>query len=223
MQLSLASPIALSPNDADYELRRFSQTTLRGRYNAEPVSLAVPYATVGLSVLSYGGAAWFGNCASQRTTAALVFALTETVLFVGLEKWIFGRAWPTNGRDPYAEDRLEHPSDAYVYRPFQRGIDAAFPSGHTATMFAFAAALRASTPQWGVLRYIGYPVAVAVGFGMWWGDHHWASDVLSGAMIGEAIGGAAGRAFNPDQASEQLSFTLWPTADGALLSVSGQL
>lgn len=221
LQLSFVPPILFSPTGVDHELRRFAQTTLHGSYNPEPFTISAPYVTIAMSGLGFGAAALTRDCNAQRTTSAIAFALFETVLFVGLEKWVVGRAWPTGGRDPYAADRLNHPEDAQDYAPFSRGIDAAWPSGHTASMFAAAAALRASSPQLGIWRYAGYPFAVAVGLGMWWGDHHWASDVLSGAMIGEAIGGAAGRAWAPDVEKEKVSWFLVPSANGLAISASG--
>ncbi len=221
LQLSLIAPIALGQSGGDHALRTFAQDQLGGRYKAEPVTLAAPYALIGLSALAYGGALGLDHCPLQRTSSAMLFAAFETVLVVGLEKWILGRAYPTNGRDPYAEDRLNHPEDATVYEPFRRGI-AAFPSGHTATVFALAAALRASSPQWGAYRYLGYPIAIAVGFGMWWGDHHWASDVIAGALIGEALGGATGRAWASSAETPSWSWLMIPSRQGAILTVSGQ-
>jgi len=79
--------------------------------------------------------------------------------------------------------------------PFQRGIGA-WPSGHTAVMFAGAAAFRAGNPQLGWLSFAGYPLALGVASGMWFGDHHWASDIVSGALLGEAIGSSAGKSFS---------------------------
>jgi membrane-associated phospholipid phosphatase len=42
---------------------------------------------------------------------------------------------------------------------------------------------------------IAYPVAAGIGAGMIVGDHHWASDVVAGALIGQAIGWSVGRSF----------------------------
>src|SRR5690606_29411217 len=105
------------------------------------------------------------------------------------------------GRSPDDPEVLEHPEDGNSWAPFQRGLGA-FPSGHTAFFFAAAGALRAASPESGLFRYVGYPVAAAVGFAMWYGDHHWASDVLSGALLGEAIGAAAGRAWSNTDSEE---------------------
>jgi membrane-associated phospholipid phosphatase len=63
-------------------------------------------------------------------------------------------------------------------------------------MFAGAAAFRASRPELGWVSWLGYPLAVGVAGGMWLGDHHWASDILSGALLGEAIGGSVGQTFS---------------------------
>jgi membrane-associated phospholipid phosphatase len=147
--------------------------------------------------------------------------MTLTLLTVGLTKWATGRTWPTAGRDPFGPDRLDHPEDARTFAPFQAGL-AAFPSGHTAVMFALAAALRTSSPELGTLRYLGYPLAVGVGFAMWYGNHHWASDVLSGALIGEALGGAAGRAWRPDEPSIAINYWVLPLPEGAAVGASGR-
>jgi len=114
---------------------------------------------------------------------------------VGFLKIGVGRQWPNGGADPSAPDRLEHPERAQDFAPFQRGIGA-WPSGHTAILFAGAAAFRASNPELGGWSFAGYPLALAVAGGMWFGDHHWASDILSGAMLGEAIGGSVGKSFS---------------------------
>src|SRR5690349_21879975 len=53
-QLSLLSPILIGQTGADHELRVFAQTSLGGSYNAEPVSLAAPYVTIGVTALAYG-------------------------------------------------------------------------------------------------------------------------------------------------------------------------
>jgi len=48
----------------------------------------------------------------------------------------------------------------------------------------------------GVLSFSGYPLAVGVAGAMWLGDHHWASDIVSGALLGEAIGSSVGQSFS---------------------------
>ena len=131
----------------------------------------------------------------QRVLVPLLQAGALTYGVVGLLKIGVGRQWPNGGADPSAADRLEHPERARDFTPFQRGVGA-WPSGHTAVMFAFAAAFRASNPRLGWLSFAGYPLAVGVAGGMWFGDHHWASDIVSGALLGEAIGGSVGQSFS---------------------------
>lgn len=219
---SALPPLFLVPTGGDYALREVAQDDLGGHYNAESVSTYTPYVVAGGTAAAYVGTLLAEHCPSQRTTSAMLQGMVTTVLSVGFLKWATGRQWPNGGRDPYADDRLEHPEDAKNFRPFQRGLNAAFPSGHTAIMFAAAAAFRASTPQAGWWRFSGYPLAIAVGFGMWMSDHHWASDILSGAMLGEALGAASGRAFL-DEESTSVSGMLFPVPGGAALVLTGRL
>jgi len=113
------------------------------------------------------------------STAAV--GMLPTYATVGMLKLGVGRQWPNGGADPSAPDRLEHPERSRDFAPFQRGVGA-WPSGHTAVMFAGAAAFRASNPELGVWSLAGYPLALGVASGMWLADHHWASDIVSGAL-----------------------------------------
>ncbi|MGD0524274.1 MAG: phosphatase PAP2 family protein [Polyangiaceae bacterium] len=131
-----------------------------------------------------------GSAAIQALAVAL---LTTAVLKVGV-----GRVYPLNGGDPEAPDRLDHPSYAHDFRPFQSlalPTGPAWPSGHTVGTTAVAAALTGYYPEEPWIPFVGYPAALAIGFGLVDGDRHWASDVLAGALIGHAIGFTTGRAF----------------------------
>ncbi len=222
MGASALPPVILGPTGGDYALRRVAQNDLGGSYNPEPVSVYTPYVVAGATASIYVGGLIAEQCEVQRTTSAMMQGIVTTVLTVGLTKWITGRQWPNGGRDPYGSERLGHPEDAQDFQLFQRGLNAAFPSGHTALMFAAAAAFRASTPQAGWLRFAGYPFAIGVGMGMWLGDHHWASDILAGAMLGEALGSASGNAFRKVE-EDPVSAILLPVPGGAALMLSGNL
>jgi len=193
--VAVLTPLVLSPTAADHQLRLVAQRDLFGKPRLEPVSVWTPY-VLGTGVLiGYGVSLATGSCAAQRVLVPILQAGVLTYGVVGLLKIGVGRQWPNGGSDPNAPDRLEHPERAYDYAPFQRGVGA-WPSGHTAVMFAAAAAFRASNPELGVVSYLGYPLAIGVAGGMWLGDHHWGSDIVSGALLGEAIGGSIGKSFS---------------------------
>jgi membrane-associated phospholipid phosphatase len=154
-----------------------------------PVALAPTLYVIGLSAndreLAGGG-------------SAAVQALAVTVLTTGFLKLATGRAYPLNGGDPRAPDRLDHPEYARSFLPFQRldlPVLPAWPSGHTSACISVAASLTAYYPDQLWIPLIGYPVGVLIGFGLVVGDHHWASDVVAGALIGHAIGYSIGRSF----------------------------
>jgi membrane-associated phospholipid phosphatase len=189
------TPLALSPTGADHRLRLVAQRDSFGKPKLEPVSLWTPYVLGTGLLVGYTVSLAAGSCAAQRVLAPILQAGILTYGAVGFAKIGVGRQWPNGGADPNASDRLEHPERARDFAPFQRGIGA-WPSGHTAVMFAGAAAFRASNPELGWLSFAGYPLAVGVAGGMWFGDHHWASDIVSGALLGEAIGGSVGKSFS---------------------------
>jgi membrane-associated phospholipid phosphatase len=191
---SAVPPLALAPTGLDYRLRVLAQRDLGGRYELEPVSFYAPFVLSGGTLVAYVVGVASGSCATERPTAAMLQALVVGMAATVALKVGTGRAWPNAGRDPRAPDRLEHPEDARDFRPFRRGL-AAFPSGHTLSVMTLASAFRAAEPELGLLAWVGYPLVLGVGAGMWLGDHHWASDILSAALLGEAVGGSVGRAF----------------------------
>jgi membrane-associated phospholipid phosphatase len=192
---AVLSPLSLSPTGADHQLRLVAQRDAFGKPRLEPVSVWTPYVLGTGLLIGYTVSLATGSCSTQRVLAPILQAGVLTYGVVGLLKIGVGRQWPNGGSDPHAPDRLEQPERAQDFAPFQRGIGA-WPSGHTAVMFAGAAAFRAGNPQLGWLSFAGYPLALGVASGMWFGDHHWASDIVSGALLGEAIGSSAGKSFS---------------------------
>lgn len=193
--LSVLTPAGFVPSGLDHELRLVAQRDLFGKPKLEPATVWTPY-VLGSGILSaYLLGVALDSCPAQRTLAPVLQAGALTFATVGLLKFGVGRRWPNGGNDPNAPDRLQHPEYAREFAPFQHPY-AAWPSGHTAIMFAGASAFRASNPELGWASWLGYPIAATVAGGMWLGDHHWASDIVSGALLGEAIGSSVGQSFS---------------------------
>lgn len=209
----------LIPTGLDHRVRVYSQTTLGGQYFYEPLSVPAPYVLFGALLISYGSSAALSACEWQRPQAAMLQAMALTAATVSLLKISVGRQWPNAGRDPAAPDRLEHPEFATDFTPFRRF--GAWPSGHTASFFAAASALRTSARNIGWAAWLGYPFAVGVGVGMAMNDRHWAADIVAGALLGEAIGSSVGQSFAAAGA-RSVHVGILPGADGGtLLSVVG--
>lgn len=207
----LVAPLAMAPTGADHALRRFNQVELGGEPNLEPVSVYAPYVFPFLLIGLDAVAAPLGGCDVMRPTSAMIQGFVLTLATATTLKWVTGRGWPNAGGDPKARDRLEHPEYATRFYWFSWDKGYAWPSGHTATMMGAAAALGSVTEHrvwWG---YVGYALTLGVASGMWLGDHHWASDIVSGGLLGFAIGQGVGKAFRPaTSGSQQQSFVLLP-------------
>lgn len=115
---------------------------------------------------------------------------SEAVLFADGVTWflkgVVGRERPflSNAQDP---DNLR------LFKGFTGGNYASFPSGHSTTAFAAAAAVTNETTRWwphstwivGPLMYGG---ATAVALSRMYHNKHWGSDVALGAAIGTFSG-----------------------------------
>lgn len=113
------------------------------------------------------------------TEALLVGEVTATTL-----KILVGRARPYVGTGP---------NDYQLGRGLSKGDYKSFPSGHSTSAFAVAAAvtseagrMRAGT-QW-IVGPILYGGAALVGASRMYNNQHWASDVIIGAGIGTFAG-----------------------------------
>ena len=118
------------------------------------------------------------------TEALAIGAVTGTIL-----KDFFGRA------RPFVDTVAPNPDDWKLFRGFHAGESyRSFPSGHSTAAFAAAAAVSAETSRWWPqLTYFGigpllYGGATAVGLSRMYNNRHWASDVITGAMIGTFAG-----------------------------------
>lgn len=193
--LSVASTVALSASGGDHALRVAFQGRLAWRAGGDLAVTAgfvlpplVPGFLWGAGLVT--GDASFASAGSAALQALSVTLVTTAILKVGT-----GRPFPLQGGDPRAPDRLEHPEYAREWEPFSFRGRYAWPSGHTAAAFSVASALSAHADSV-VVPVIAYPLAVGIGAGMLVGDHHWASDVLAGALLGHTIGWSVGTGFH---------------------------
>ncbi len=137
-----------------------------------------------------GTALYFvGRFDGHRRTEDLGLHTVESIVLAdmvtGTLKFTVGRA------RPYAS-----PDSADNFQ-FMRGLrnDAyrSFPSGHTTSAFAFAAAVSTETQRWwpGTRWIIGpivYGGATLTGVSRVYNRQHWATDVMAGAAIGTITG-----------------------------------
>ena len=195
---ALVPPLAMIPTGADYQLRLFAMRDLHGKPNAEPVSVWTPYVmpvvVLGVNVVALSAK----QCDVARPSSAMLQAMGLSLAVVTSLKFVTGRSWPSGGMDPHAVDYYDHPESAHRLHWFSWNHGTAWPSGHTAIMVSAATAL--STVEYGRswLGVFAYGAAAAVATGMWLGDHHWMSDILSGALMGVSIGRSVGLAFRRD-------------------------
>ncbi len=129
-------------------------------------------------------------------------ALLVTLLVNTTEKMLSGRRGPASFLDdaprhhaPFVKTR--NPAD-FSFDFWNHGhANGRFfwPSGHTAAIFAFVAALRTYYPEKRWIPWVGYPFCLFTALSMVDGDFHWASDVVAGAILGEVLGRFVGRGF----------------------------
>jgi membrane-associated phospholipid phosphatase len=138
-----------------------------------------------------GGTMWLvGRALRHERLADLGWHGTEAVLFAQSVTYVIkGLA----GRQRPFLSQGENPGKFVAGRGFSSGNWTSFPSGHTATAFAAAAAVTNETTRWwprstwivGPLMYGG---ATAVGLSRMYHSRHWGSDVAIGAAIGTFSG-----------------------------------
>lgn len=191
------------------------------------------HASTGVELIASPGAYFIGGSmyivgrvAHLPRLADLGWHGTEAVLMsqglTMLLKGVLGRARPFVSLDT-------NPRDFSFGSGFGDGDRSSFPSGHSSTAFAAAAAVTAETARWwpeskwlvGPLMYAG---ATAVGLSRMYHDRHWASDVALGAAIGTFSGRKVVQYTHshPGNALDRLMLrtAVLPTANGAMVAIS---
>jgi membrane-associated phospholipid phosphatase len=131
----------------------------------------------------------FGRIDDQRRVQDLGLHGVEAVILSTATS--FGIKMLAGRARPYVD--ISNPHNFRLARGFSGDDYQSFPSGHTTSAFAFAAAVSRETQMWWPESrwYIGtaaYAGATLVGVSRMYNNKHWASDVLGGAAIGTLLG-----------------------------------
>jgi len=177
------------PLDEHYRDRLQDSSTQANRKLQTLATFVRTTATPGSYVI--GGTMYaVGRLAKNRKLASLGLHGTEALIIgegvAGVVKGLVGRQRPSV--EP------ANPNSYQLFRGFGGG-DAyrSFPSGHTVSAFAAAAAVTAETSRnapnttW-IVAPILYGGAALVGVSRMYNNRHWASDVIVGAGIGTFAG-----------------------------------
>jgi membrane-associated phospholipid phosphatase len=177
-----------------------------------------------------GGLYLIGRLGSFGRLADLGLHGTEAVLVgdavTGLLKGVVGRSRPFVTLDT-------NPHDFHFGRGFSNDNYTSFPSGHTTTAFAAAAAVTGETGRWfprstWIVGPVMYTGASLVGLSRMYHNKHWASDVALGAAIGTFSGQKVSQ-FNHEHPHNKIDRLLLATSiapngtGGAMLSWSMQV
>jgi membrane-associated phospholipid phosphatase len=119
---------------------------------------------------------------NAKATSVAADAAASSVIAGGIItpalKWAIGRPRPREGKDPFD------------FRPFSG--EASFPSGHTTQAFAIASVIATEyDAPW--VRITAYSIATGVGISRMYHGAHYASDVVTGAIIGGTVGRSIAR------------------------------
>jgi membrane-associated phospholipid phosphatase len=185
-----AATVALLPLDRRVAIRLQDSTTQANHFLHHSATGVELIASPGAYVIG-GGLYAVGRLAHVPRAADLGLHGTEAVLLAdvvtGVLKGATGRARPFVVGDT-------NPHDFRFGRGFTHtGGYTSFPSGHTTTAFAAAAAVTSETSRWWprstwVVAPVMYGGATLVGLSRMYHNKHWASDVALGAGIGTFSG-----------------------------------
>jgi membrane-associated phospholipid phosphatase len=168
-----------------------------------------PFLHLGVAAVIYGGAI----IEDSPKYKELGEMLGESVILADATTLVLGQAIG-RGR-PFLNDGKGN------FLPFQfKSNYDSMPSDHTASSFAMASVLSATTDS--VIAKISYyAVATFAGFSRIYQDKHWASDVILGAAIGELCGRVVTR-YHVEHGETQLTVAPMVTGNSVSLSLLGR-
>jgi len=135
-----------------------------------------PFLHLGFAALVYGGAI-AGDSPKWKEVGEMMgesLILADASTFLLKEATGRGRPDATPAKGDFKPFRFKNNYDS-------------FPSMHTASSFALASVLAATSESF-TLKAAYYSAATFVGFSRLYQDKHWASDVILGAALGELCG-----------------------------------
>ncbi len=132
------------------------------------------------SLGALGAAGIYGAAANDdRGVTAMIDGAESTIIasliFSPVLKYVTGRARPN-----------QTAQDADVFDPFSG--QASFPSGHTTQAFTVATVLACTFDEQPLVGGTAYVLAAGVGASRVYGNNHYASDVVAGAILGSWVG-----------------------------------
>ena len=181
--------VAMFPIDKHIETHLRDQSVPANRF-FDRSATGVEYITTPGSFIIGGALYGIGVVTDRPNLKDLGWHGTEAVLLgsgiTGVLKGVLGRARP----DMFPDTR---PSDFQFAKGFSVANRQSFPSGHTTTAFAAAAAVTSEVNRmWPRYTWYAGPVlyggATLVGLSRMYHNRHWASDVALGAGIGTFSG-----------------------------------
>jgi membrane-associated phospholipid phosphatase len=144
---------------------------------------------------------WAGRKSENTRLQVTGLALTQSLIislgvFCTL-KAITGRVSPgiADVLDHKRSEDFEEYSADFAWGFARRGIFSGWPSGHTTNAFAAAATIAQIYHDNLAVKIVAYSFAVVMGLSVSV-SVHWASEVIAGALIGQAIGMTVGRSFD---------------------------
>jgi len=172
--------------------RYFQDTTLRHVRVGRRLDGA--FTRINETTLTVGGLVVYAaaRIAKQRTLADAAFHVAESVAAASLTSQVIrgplGRTRPQNAIPAY-EDQYEFK----FFKGFTRFANRAFPSIHSSSGFAAASAIisEVENHQGRAAWYVAVPsyaLALTPGLSRMYLGQHWASDIISGAVIGTFYG-----------------------------------